>query len=154
MVDGVVATASYRKNCLRTQTVGIDKPIKWTGHSQIHLLEKEWSEPEQVSSLVKLLLSISILKREGHDKLSRCSKMSINWPNAQDFWRCRQLMQNRKSILCGLMIRLAFFWTVNSSALWFTSNQMTEDGWLLGSSPIFNVRKLMKNSMHIIDFLG
>ena len=41
MVDGVVVAASYRKNCLRTQTVDIDKPMKETGHSQIHLLEKE-----------------------------------------------------------------------------------------------------------------
>ena len=78
MVDGVVVAASYRKNCLRTRTVGIDKPMKRTGHSQIHLLEKEWSEPEQVSSLLKLLLTVSIAKREGHDKLRRCGKMSIN----------------------------------------------------------------------------
>ena len=41
MVDGVVVVASYRKNCLRTQIVGIDKLMKRTGHSQIHLLEKE-----------------------------------------------------------------------------------------------------------------
>ena len=102
MVDtGVIAT-SYRKNCFWTRTVGIDKPMKRTGHSQIHLLEKEWSDPEQVSSLLKLLLIISISKREGHDKLRRCSKISINWPNAQVSWRWGWLMQNRKSTLHGL----------------------------------------------------
>ena len=41
MVDGVVVAASYRKNCLRARTVDIDKAMKKTGHSQIHLLEKE-----------------------------------------------------------------------------------------------------------------
>ena len=35
MVDGVVVAASYRKNCLRLRTVGINKPIKRKGHSQI-----------------------------------------------------------------------------------------------------------------------
>ena len=98
---GVIAT-SYWKNCFWTRTVGIDKPMKRTGHSQIHLLEKEWSDPEQVSSLLKLLLIISISKREGHDKLRRCSKISINWPNAQVSWRWGWLMQNRKSTLHGL----------------------------------------------------
>ena len=78
MADGVVVAASYRKNCLQTRTLGIDKPMKRTGHSQIHLLEKERSEPEQVSSLLKLLLTISISKRQIHDKLRRCGKMSIN----------------------------------------------------------------------------
>ena len=52
------------------------------------------------------------------------------------------------------LIRLAFFWTANSSVLGFTGNQLTEDAWLLGSFPIYNLRKLMKNNMHIIDFLG
>ena len=77
MVDGVVVAASYRKNCLRTRTVSIDKPMKRTGHSQI-FVGKESSEPEQVSSLLRLLLTISTSKREGHDKLRRHGKMSIN----------------------------------------------------------------------------
>ena len=51
-------------------------------------------------------------------------------------------------------IRLAFLRTANSGALRFTSNQLTEDAWLLGLSPIFNIKKLMKNSACIIDFLG
>ena len=122
MADGVVVAASYRKNCLRTWTVGIDKLMKRMGHSQIHLLEKEWSDPEQVSSLLKLLLAISTSKREGRDKLRRCGKMSINWPNAQVFWRCGQLMQNRKSTLHGLtpgnnpQYLQARWWPVNNTS--------------------------------------
>ena len=46
------------------------------------------------------------------------------------------------------MVRLAFL----RMGLGFTRNQLTEDAWLLRSSPIFNVRKLMKNSAHIKDF--
>ena len=102
MVDGVVVTASYRKDYLWTRTVGMGKPIKRTRHSQIHLLENEWNEPKQVSSLLKLLPTISISKREGHDILRRCGKMSINWPNVHVFRRRRRLMQNRKSTLRGL----------------------------------------------------
>ena len=34
----------------------------------------------------------------------------------------------------------------------FTSNQLTEDAWLLGTSLIFNIRKLMKINKCIIDF--
>ena len=41
----------------------------------------------------------------------------------------------------------------NSGVLGLTGNQQTEDAYMLGSSPIFNVRKLMKNSVLIIDFL-
>ena len=51
-------------------------------------------------------------------------------------------------------IRLAFLRMANSGALRFTSNQLGEDAWLLGLSPIFNVTKLMKNSACVIDFLG
>ena len=51
IVDEVDVAASYKKNCLQTRTVGIDKAIKRAGHSQIHLLEKEGSESEQVSLL-------------------------------------------------------------------------------------------------------
>ena len=51
IVDGVAVAASYRKNCLQTRTVGIGKAMKRARHSQIHLLEKEGSESEQVSSL-------------------------------------------------------------------------------------------------------
>ena len=48
-----------------------------------------------------------------------------------------------------------FFWrNNNSSALGFTGNQLTEDTWLLGLSPIYNVRKVTNNSVDIIDFLG
>ena len=78
MVDGVVVAASYRKNCLRLRTVGINKPIKRKGHSQIDCWKRSEREPEQVSSLLRLLLTISISKREDHDKLRRCSKMSKN----------------------------------------------------------------------------
>ena len=60
MVNVVVIGASYRKNCLQTQTVVIDKLMKRTGYSQINLLEKEWIGPEQGKVKVK---------REGHDKL-------------------------------------------------------------------------------------
>ena len=35
-----------------------------------------------------------------------------------------------------------------------TGNQLTKDAWLPGSSPIFNVRKLMENGMHITGFFG
>ena len=51
IVDGVDVAAFYKKNCLQTWTVGIDTAIKRSGPSQIHLLEKEASESEQVSLL-------------------------------------------------------------------------------------------------------
>ena len=51
-------------------------------------------------------------------------------------------------------IRLAFLRTANSGALGFTGNQLTEDAWLLGSSPIFNIRKLTKNSGAHYRFFG
>ena len=51
-------------------------------------------------------------------------------------------------------IRLAFLRIVNSGVLGFTDNQLSKDAWLLRLYPIFNVRKLTKNSMGIIDFLG
>ena len=41
----------------------------------------------------------------------------------------------------------------NSSALEFTGNKVTEDAWLLGLSPIYNVRQLTKNSVHINNIL-
>ena len=48
-----------------------------------------------------------------------------------------------------------FFWggNNNSSALEFTGNKVTEDAWLLGLSPIYNVRQLTKNSGHINNIL-
>ena len=49
-------------------------------------------------------------------------------------------------------IRLAFLRTAICSALGFTGNQLTEGAWLFGSSPIFNVRKLTKNSVGIRCF--
>ena len=133
MVHGVVVATSYRKNCIRTRTVDIDKPMKRTGHSQIHLLEKYSSEPEQLSSLLKLLLTISISKREGHDKLTRCGKMSTNWPNVQVFWRCGRLMQNRKSTLRGLVsknitIRVEIFQKCRSFLQNFW-NTLNRSGW-------------------------
>ena len=49
---------------------------------------------------------------------------------------------------------MCFFWeNNNSSALGFTGNKVTEDAWLLGLSPIYNVRQLTKNSVHINNIL-
>ena len=53
-----------------------------------------------------------------------------------------------KLILCK--IRLSFLRMANSGALGLTGNQLTKDAWLLETSPIFNVRKLMKNSTDIM----
>ena len=49
-------------------------------------------------------------------------------------------------------MRLAFLRTAYSVVLGFTGNQLTKDACLLGLSPIFKVRKLVKNSMCIVDF--
>ena len=51
-------------------------------------------------------------------------------------------------------IRLAFLRRANADALRLTSNEMTEEAWLVGLSPIFNTRKLTKTNVHITDFLG
>ena len=51
-------------------------------------------------------------------------------------------------------MRLALLRKANSGGLGFTSNQLTKDACLLGPCPIFNIRKLTKNSAHIIDFFG
>ena len=50
--------------------------------------------------------------------------------------------------LIHLKIRLAFLRLANSGAVGLPGNQLTEDAWLLGSSPIFNDRELMKDSAH------
>ena len=47
-----------------------------------------------------------------------------------------------------------FFEKQYSSALGLTGNRLEEDAWLLGFSRIYNVRKLTKNSVLIMDFLA
>ena len=51
-------------------------------------------------------------------------------------------------------IRLVFLEMANSDKLGLNGSQRTKDTWPLGLSPIFKVRKLTKNSTHLIDFLG
>ena len=51
-------------------------------------------------------------------------------------------------------ITLAFLSTAHSGVLELNGKQLTKDAWLLRSSPIFNVRKLTKNSARVLDFFG
>ena len=51
------------------------------------------------------------------------------------------------------VVKLMFFSRNNdSSKLGFTGSQLTEDAWLLELSPIYNVRKLTKIRVHIVDW--
>ena len=60
--------------------------------------------------------------------------------------RSKKAMENNVALdkVTNWKIRLAFLTTANSSTLGFTSNQLTEDAWFLGSSPIYSVRKMTK----------
>ena len=64
----------------------VDKGVKWA-----------WT-----NFLIIEIITTFISKRERHDKLRQCAKMSINWPNTQVFGRCSSLGKTENQLYIAL----------------------------------------------------